>query len=235
MTQIPLPFAASESFAAADFLPDASNAAARAFLAQPEAWPGGRLALWGAPGVGKSHLLHATAAARGWPVWHGAALRGWPALPAAPGLALDEAAAAGETALFHLVNLCAEEGRRLLLAARTPPARWPVALPDLASRLRATTAVELGVPGDALLAALLEKHFADRQLRTEPAFRAWLIARLPREAAAVADAVRRLDQAALAGGRPVTRALARQVLPALADDDSMAKQPDASPPLPGLG
>jgi hypothetical protein len=44
------------------------------------------------------------------------------------------------------------------------PARWPVGLPDLASRLRATVAVGIGAPSDGLLEALLAKHLNDRLL-----------------------------------------------------------------------
>ena len=39
MKQLPLPFAQFHSFAAADLVADASNAAALAWLAAPERWP----------------------------------------------------------------------------------------------------------------------------------------------------------------------------------------------------
>ncbi len=194
--QLPLALPVAVSFARADFLEDASNRAALAWLDRAAAWPAGRLALWGPPGVGKTHLLRATAAARpGWRVLEGPALRGLPPEPpggeGGAGIALDDAdCAAEERALLHLINLCAERGEPLLLAGRSPPARWPVRLPDLASRLRATHAVPIGRPGEALLRALLAKHFADRQLRVAAEVQAWLLARLPREAGALAEAVR---------------------------------------------
>ena len=117
-------------------------------------------------------MLRGLAAERGWPVLDGTRLRGLPELPeaGAAGLALDDAdCAPEEAALLHLINICAERGQRLLLAGREPPARWPVALPDLRSRLRATAVAAVRPPEDALLAALLRKHFADRQLRLDPA------------------------------------------------------------------
>ena len=87
---------------------------------------------------------------------------------AGPGLVLDDAdCAPEEEALLHLLNLCAERGQAVLLAGREAPARWPVALPDLRSRLRAMTAVAVRPPGDALLAALLRRHFRLRQLRVD--------------------------------------------------------------------
>lgn len=210
--QIALPLPIATSCARADLLEDASNAEALAWLDRPETWPGGRLALFGPEGVGKTHMGRAFAEERGWRLLDGPMLRGLPP-PAQGGTVLDDAdAVAEETALLHLLNLCAERGEGLLLIGREAPARWRVALPDLASRLRATTAVGIGRPGDALLSALLAKLFADRQLRVAPEVQAWLLARLPREAAALAEAVARLDRAALIAAAPVTRALARAVL-----------------------
>ncbi len=234
MKQLPLPFISHQSYALADLVPDASNAAALAWLAEPARWPLGRLVLFGPEGVGKTHMLHATAALHGWPVLAGHRLRGLPPPPTS-GLAVDDAdQVADEVALFHLINLCAEARQPLLLAARRPPSRWPTALADLASRLRATTAAEVAPPSEALLAQLLEKHFADRQLRTDPGFRAWLLPRLPREAAAVAEAAARLDRAALAAGGRITRALARHCLaPLLAEQDDSVTAPKPSSPEPG--
>lgn len=207
---LPLPLPVSSD--RADFLEDASNAEALAWLDEPGRWPGGRLALFGPAGVGKSHLARALAGERGWRLIEGPTLRGLPD-PAPGGTVLDDAdAVAEERALLHLVNLCAERGEHLLLIGREPPARWRVALPDLASRLKATTAIGIGRPGDALLGALLAKHFADRQLRVAPEVQAWLLTRLSREAGALAEAAARLDRAALVARAPITRALARAAL-----------------------
>ena len=91
------------------------------------------------------------------------------------------------------INAAAEARRPLLLTARAPAARWPVALPDLASRLAATLVVDLPPPDDALLSALLAKHFADRQVAPPPALIPFLALRIERSAAAALDAVSRLD------------------------------------------
>ena len=240
MTQLPLPFAPQHSYAAEDLVPDASNAAALAWLAEPARWPFGRLALHGPAGVGKTHMLHAAAARFGWALLEIAALRGLPP-PPATGLVLDDAdQAPDEAALFHLINLCAEAGLPLLLASRQPPAGWSVSLPDLASRLRATTAVAVEPPGEALLAQLLEKHFADRQLRVDPGFRAWLLPRLPRAAGAIAEAAARLDRAALMAGVPISRSLARTCLASLLDPAAPLEDQDdyvtaKAPPSPDPG
>ena len=225
--QLPLPLPELASSAASDLIPDASNAEALAWLNAPESWPLRRLALHGPEGVGKSHMLHAAAAERGWRLLAGPGLTMDAALADVAGTALDRADAAPEQALFHLINHAAEAGAPLLLAARAPPARWGTILPDLASRLRATQAVGVQTPSEPLLAALLAKHLGDRQLRVEPGVQAFLLSRLPRHAAAIARAVAALDAASLAGATPITRPLARQVL--ALDDRSETSAQSASP------
>ncbi|KAA2214825.1 P-loop NTPase family protein [Teichococcus oryzae] len=235
-TQLVLPLDLPVMFRG-EVLPDRSNAEARTWLARVEEWPVGRLALFGPEGVGKSHLLQRQAEAHGWRMLSGPALRG---VPEPAPTALDDAdAVAEEAALFHLINACAAQRLPLLLAGRAPPSRWPVRLPDLQSRLRATTAVGIAEPSDALLATLLARHFAERQLRVPEAVQEWLLARLPREAAAVAIAAVRLDRAALAAGGAVTRALARAALadwPGFQGFDDVSMEPAelSSPGAPAL-
>ncbi len=214
--QLALPLPVTEDFSAATFLPDASNAEARAWFADPGRWPLGRLSLSGPPGSGKTHLLRATATLWGLRVLDGAGLRG---LPDAAPTALDDAdLVPDDTALFHLINACAEARAPLLLAGRAPPARWATPLADLASRLRATTATAIAEPSDALLAALLARHFAHAGLMVDAGVQDWLLLHLPREAAAVAQAAARIDRAALAGRGRVTRGLVRAALAGFAAD-----------------
>ena len=210
--QFPLPFQHQPAFAAVDFLAAASNQAALTWLERSADWPDHRLALWGEAGCGKTHLLHVWAARAGAVRWEGAALHGLPKLPTKGGIALDTADAAEEITLLHLLNSAAEARLPLLLVSRTPPARWPVRLPDLASRLRAITAVEIAPPEESLLQALLLRLLADRQLAVGATLQEWLLRRLPRSPAALREAVARLDRAALAEGGAITRPLAARVL-----------------------
>ncbi|WP_426956471.1 chromosomal replication initiator DnaA [Muricoccus radiodurans] len=210
--QLPLPLVVRAE-PEADPILDASNAVVRTWLADPESWPNGRLAIYGPEGCGKSAYLALASKRLELQRLHGPDLRG---VPEGAPTALDDAdLVAEEAALFHLINACAAGGHLLLLAGRLPPARWTVRLPDLASRLRATVTAELERPTDNLLRALLTRHFAARQLRVEAVMRDWLIARLPREPAAMAEAAARLDRAAMDRGRPITRTLARAALAGL--------------------
>ena len=217
--QLALPFAHQPHYRVRDFLPAASNEAALAWLDPGVVWPGGRLALWGEAGVGKTHLLTIWAERAGADLIPIANLRGLPPRPLRP-VALDDAdACADEPALLHLLNAAAEAGFPLLLAARAAPARWPVALPDLRSRLRAMTAVELGAPEEALLDALLARLLADRQLGVPAPLQSWLRRRLPRSPAALREAVCRIDRAGLAQGR-VNFPLLNAILPELQQLDA---------------
>jgi chromosomal replication initiation ATPase DnaA len=224
MIQLALPLPLYPSFAAADFIPDASNEEALRWLSAPERWPHGRLLLAGPPGTGKTHLLHMMAASHDWELREGPALRGLPEAPTR-GIALDIADAPGEeAALFHLINACAEAGLPLLMAARAAPSRWGVALPDLRSRLAATAVAMTGEPSDALLDALFSKHLADRQLSLDPGLGTRLRLRLPRSAAAMEEAVARLDRATLGTRmRPTLRAALAALAPLL--DDGLETEP----------
>ncbi len=242
--QLALPFVHAPRLAEADFLPSAANRPALAWLGRGADWPGRRLALWGGSGSGKTHLLHIWATRAGASLINGSTLRHTPLgdeWPLAPGplalgpLAIDDAdLAPSETALLHVLNAAQEARHPVLLAARTPPARWPTRLPDLASRLRATAAVPLGAPDDAFLRTLLARLLSDRQLLVPGPVQDWLLAVLPREPAALREAAARLDRAALAAGRGVTRTLAARTLQPLMQENSEAESLDVSPPHPGL-
>jgi chromosomal replication initiation ATPase DnaA len=117
--------------------------------------------------------------------------------------------------LFHLLNLAREEEAYVLLTARTPPLAFEVELRDLRSRLRALPVVTLEEPDDLLFRALIVKYCADRQMAVDEAVVGYLASRIERSYAAARQAVSLLDTEALRQGRPVTRALAAELLHAL--------------------
>ena len=210
------------------FFVAASNAMALAAIEDWRGWSGGRMLLVGPGGSGKTHLAHVFAAAcRGAVVVSAKALADVPGLAALPGVAVEDAELiAGdrdaETALFHLHNLMLAEGGRLLVTAATPPRDWGLTLPDLHSRMQAAPLVRVEAPCDALLAAVLVKLFADRQIDVTPPLIRWLVPRIERSFAGAGAAVARLDAAALAQGQPVTRKLAVQVIGQVLDSAAAA-------------
>ena len=193
----------TEAFRREDFFASPTNAAA---LAATETAP--RLMLIGPAGTGKTHLAHI------WARQHGATLL--PAadltrhLPQDGPTVIDNAQDAPQDALFHLYNLLTPQGK-LLLTAPLPPRAWAT-LPDLLSRLQTLPTARLDPPGDALLAAVLVKLFADRQITVAPSLIPYLTSRMERSISAARALVAELDAYSLAAAKPITRALAAEVL-----------------------
>lgn len=219
--QLTLPFQHVPGYAAEDFIPAANNHEALIWLDRQKEWPCGRLLLWGCEGGGKTHLLRIWSERTGAEWRPGPGLRGWPALEGRA-VAVDDADTAQEEPLLHLLNAAAEAQIPVLLAARTPPAIWPVRLPDLASRLRAAATVALRGPDDTLMRHLLDRLLSDRQMQLPPGLAEWLAPRLPRSPAGLGHVVARLDRAAWATGGKLTRPLAAAVLASLDDDEDDA-------------
>lgn len=230
--QLPLDLRTPPALGREDFLPAPANAAALALLDRPQDWPQGRLLLVGPEGAGKSHLAAFWSADHGARRLNGRDLGGltspedaMPAPlnpPAHPALTVEDAdRAAGDPAaermLFHIWNLAAAQRCLLLMTARTPPRDWGTGLPDLASRMAATALIRLEPPDEALLAAVLVKLFADRQLTPGAGVIEALIRRMDRDLGLARRLVAQIDRAALAGGRAVTRPLALDTLAALTD------------------
>ncbi len=206
--QIPLDLPVRTALGAEDYVVSASNRDAVAWLDRWPDWPGPALAIYGPQGCGKTHLAHVWQA-RSRARFLDATLPDGP--PPAANLILDEIRLPEER-LFHLYNHVTAAGGSLLILSREAPARWPVRLADLASRLASIPAIAVAAPDDALLAAVLAKHFADRQLAVGADVIDHLAHHIERSFAAAAETAAALDSAALAQQRRPSLALAREVL-----------------------
>lgn len=218
--QYPLPLPHRPALGAADFLVSPSNEIAVRWIDRWPDWPGGRLAIVGPEGAGKSHLAQVFAALadarRITGPELGEAAAADLAGAGAGAIVIDDAdRLPAPTALLHVLNIVAERGGCALMTARTPPARWPVALADLRSRLAAVPVAEIASPDDALLAGVVGKLFADRGIAVDPETIGYLVARIERSFAAARQAVAALDAHALAAGRRVTIPLVRAAVPEL--------------------
>jgi chromosomal replication initiation ATPase DnaA len=206
----------AESFTRDDFLEGPANAAGLALIDSWPDWPNRIMLLAGPEGSGKSHLAAIWAeqsGARGISA-HALTATAVPGALATGALVLEDLKSSDvdERALFHLLNLAREDGAFVLITARTPPAAFQIELRDLRSRLRALPTVSLLPPDDHLFRALIVKFCADRQLAIDETVVAYLTNRIERSYAAVRRVVELLDAEALRLGRPVTRALAAEVL-----------------------
>jgi chromosomal replication initiation ATPase DnaA len=214
--QLSLALGHRESFDRADFLSGRGNETALALIDRWTDWPTRAIALVGPQGSGKSHLAAIWANTAGGRVIAGEALEAAsvPQALATGALAVEDAdrTRIDEAALFHLLNLAREQQAYVLITARQPPASWPTRLPDLASRLRALPVVALDPPDDTLLAAVLVKLFADRQLAVDERLIDFLVHRIERSFAAAQAAVSELDSEAMRLKRSVNRTLAAEIL-----------------------
>ncbi len=216
--QLPLDLPHRLNYAEEDFLAAPSNEAALALLGLWPDWPHRLLILTGPPGAGKSHLGAIWARRAGAAVVPARELdlAALPDLVEAPALLVEDAdePPLREKELFHLVNLAMERGTFLLIVARRRPDAWGLRTRDLLSRLRRAPSVAIDQPDEAFLRAILVKLFQDRQIKVEANLIDFLVPRIERSISAAQEIVAALDAEGLARGRPVTRALAGELLAA---------------------
>jgi len=222
--QLPLAFGHDPATGRDDLLiAEPVNAAVAMIDAWPN-WPSPVVIIAGPVGSGKSHLAA---------IWREKAAA--EAIEAKAGEGAEEAAEHGpvliedadrngfdDRTLFHIINNVRQNGHTLLITSRLWPMSWPVDLPDLRSRLKAATVVEIGEPGDELLSQVIVKLFADRQLFVDDRLVAYIVARMERSLEAAQTLVERLDRLALARGSRITRALAQEVLGEMVGGDESA-------------
>ena len=211
-SQIPLDLSHAPSFEMADFIVSSSNEAACSLVQSWPEWPGHVVALIGPEASGKSHLAHAWAKDAGAAVF-GADTEVSMLQPGQAVLAEDmDELGRSEQDLFHLFNWIKEISGSLLITSKTPPNRWVIDLPDLRSRLTTIAVGEIYQPDDELLMVLMVKLFSDRQLQVDMTVLNYVLPRIERSFSAVYAFVARLDAAALADKRKISRALAKACL-----------------------
>jgi chromosomal replication initiation ATPase DnaA len=197
-----------------DFLVTDSNKAAVALIDQWPHWPTYAAILVGPPGSGKSHLVEV------WQQKSGAAVRASshlkidnvPELLQTGALAIAMDPTFDERAMFHALNLAKQHGKQILITSRSAPASWPLAIPDLRSRLAALPMVAILPPDDALLRGVLVKLFADRQINVDEPTISYILLRMPRSLEAARSLVQEIDRQALVEHADVTRSFVSQVM-----------------------
>lgn len=207
--QIPLDLLLATDYSKERFVTARSNVEAVSAITRYPNWAGGALAVIGPKGSGKTHLGHLWIARHDGILiapdadlgsaanWRGCAI--W----------VDEAELANEDILFGLINMAIRKDiAGLLLTGRTPPAIWPMQIPDLRSRLGAMQVARIEEPGDDLLEPILRKLFLDRGLKVSDSLINYLLSRIERSVDAANSLVEQLDKAAAAEKANVTRSFA---------------------------
>lgn len=229
-SQLVLDLPHRQSWDEADFFVTSVNAQALRLIGQWPDWQSPAVIVFGPPQSGKTYLAK---------IWQNRSKASFVETseltahvwtePFAPVAVEDiDAAAFDEIALFHHLNLAREHGSSILLTAQTPPGQWNLSLPDLRSRIRSYPAVEIQQPGEEHLAALLVKHFADRQIEVAPDVVSYLIARMERTMASAQRLTAHIDKLALSEHRKITRAFAAKVFRELNATESCGSNNDES-------
>lgn len=193
MHQIALPLAASPGSSATRIVVGAGNRRAVEAFAHAASWPFGTALLGGPPRSGKSLLAR-------WFAENG------------KGEAIDDADRLDETELFHRWNRAQHSGTPLLLIGGAGEAGWDIALPDLASRLKAALHLAIVPPDDAMLADLIALHAEARGLALGEGAAAYLVPRTVRSYAEIETLVAAIDRLSLERKAPATQALWRDAL-----------------------
>ena len=123
-----------------------------------------------------------------------------------------------EEAMFHLYNLYRNEGGNILFTSTEAPARLPLKLKDLQSRLNIVPSIEIKAPDDELLSALLIKLFMDRQIVVSPEVISYLLNNMQRSFAYARKIVAETDNISLARKRAVSIPLIKEALASLNDN-----------------
>jgi len=214
--QLVLPFETRSAAGREEFLVGLGNSEAVTLIDRWPDWPVASAALHGPSGAGKSHLMQIWQARAGAVIVASRTLE--PSFVA--GLAQEtplgiedvDGSAPGQARDQALFTLLEQTRRPLLFTGREAPSRWPVVLPDLASRFAALPAFALWAPDDSLLAGIARKLFTDRQLEVPDSVIMHMLRSLERSPAAIRDFVARADARALAQHRPVNLGLIRELL-----------------------
>lgn len=153
--------------------------------------------LWGEPGSGRSHLLHACAR---------------PGLAVADDVdSLDEKEQIG---LFSRINEAREAGSAVLAAGSAPPAQLALR-EDLKSRLAWGLVYQVKPLTDADRALYLAAEAERRGMRLADDLVAYLLARVRRDLKSLGAILDALDRASLEQKRHLTLPLVREVLKTL--------------------
>jgi hypothetical protein len=127
------------------------------------------------------------------------------------GRLFDAADRHDEEQLFHAWNDAQDSGRPLVMIT-DGEAPWPVALPDLRTRLAVTPVVRILEPDDALFASLVELLFADRGLRIPAEALRFITTRVHRDYVTAERVVEAIDRHAFAERARLTLPTVRRAL-----------------------
>ena len=202
--------------AAGEFIVSESNGDAVALVRRWRAWPGGAVALYGAKGSGKSHLLKSWAEeAKAAFLDRRAGGSEVQAVFDANGgrVAVDDMdGVRDDAAAMALLDLARTQGGAVLITGAAPPDQWPVTLPDLRSRFTGMVGARLGDPDLPLIQAVIRRLCRRRFIELRENVAKYIAENGERSFEAAQAVVDELDRMMTEGRRPVAYDLAGEAL-----------------------
>jgi DnaA family protein len=225
--QIPLPFPAPKHFTFATFRAGANREAVEQLHRAAAGTDPRNVYLWGAPGTGRTHLLHAACnacSAAGRRALYLSMLMRAELAPAALEeleqyqlVCIDDLElAAGdhdwELALFHLFNRMREAGHPLLMTGASAPQGIPLQVPDLKSRLSWDMVYRLAPLDEQERFAALRERALLRGMEMPDDVVDFLSRRISRDLRSMLDWLDRLDEESLAAKKKLTVPFVRSLI-----------------------
>lgn len=214
--QLGFAFNHEESYSSDEFIISSSNEEAYLRVLSWPSWGWPYIAIYGSEGSGKTHLAYIWKEKTGAAYIQDntfAALSCTQIFSYSRYICLDLSAKPhDEEKLFHLMNMVKDEGGNILFTSETPPARWNVKLPDLASRLRAIPSCEIHEPDEMLTQAIISKSLYKRGIIPRNQVVMYIADRIPRSFREIEEFIEKLDNKSLVEKKPVSIAMVKEII-----------------------
>lgn len=117
-----------------------------------------------------------------------------------------------ELELFNIYNNIVNNGKQLLITARTTPNNLNIKLPDLSSRLLGGVILQIKELDEISLNIMLFKLLTDRQLIVSKYAINYILKRIPRDAKSLQEVVDKLEQGAMLNKKTLTIFAIKEIL-----------------------
>ena len=117
-----------------------------------------------------------------------------------------------EKLLYSLFNIVEQENKYLLITSLKPLNKFDFKLKDLNSRINNCLFVEIGVPDDELIYALIVKNFSNRQINIDKKIIEYIIKRINRSYKDIFLFIYKVDQLSLQKGKPINLSIIKKIL-----------------------
>ena len=117
-----------------------------------------------------------------------------------------------EENILHIFNSLSANKGKILFTSCKFPRFWEIGLKDLLSRLMTLTTLELNIPDDNLLAAVMAKQFQDRQINVDDEVLKYAISRMERSFLFAKTLVEALDVESLKLKKPIKKNMVNEII-----------------------